>query len=31
MSIFVEVGGEKLSFAEKLVLAVLEDNPKGTI
>lgn len=31
MSIFVEVGGEKLSFAEKLVLAVLEDNPKGTM
>jgi len=31
MSIFVEVGREKLSFAEKLVLAVLEDNPKGTM
>lgn len=31
MSIFVEVGGEKLSFAEKLVLAVMKDNPKGTM
>jgi exoribonuclease R len=31
IGIFVEVGGEKLSLAEKLVLAILEDHPKGTM